>query len=215
MKKGFTLVLLVCCAVLQVSAQTITSFTISPANPTTADLITIYIRCDFQNGNCEGETFNDGINGNILSGGGLHCMGSFPVLCTDYDTLVYPPLPAGQYDVYYMLTTGTTAACLFGIIPLDFDSTQFTVTVASGVEDMNDFHAVISGPNPSGNEFTVEQYEGDGVILKIYTSDGRLQEQYPLSNGKTHISSGLTSGIYFVVMESKKGRVVLRHAIVN
>lgn len=123
MKKIYSFLLIVISITLNASAQTITGFTVAPPNPTSADTVKIYVQCDFPDKDCEGTTYLNGINGNVIDAGGLHCMGALTGPCTDIDTVIVPPLAAGQYTLIFVLVTGITNGCIPNIVPVVVDST--------------------------------------------------------------------------------------------
>jgi hypothetical protein len=203
MKKIYLLLLIESSAILNTSAQTITSFTIDPLNPTSIDTVKIYVQCDFPSGGCEGATYLNGINGNVIDAGGLHCMGSLTVLCTDFDTVIVPPLAAGQYTLVFVLVTGVTAGCIPNIVPIAVDSTHIIVTSATGVYDLSDHETLQIIPNPSNGKFIVKQNGGEESSLKIFSGEGRLMKSVCLTDTETEINCFLSQGIYTIMSERR------------
>jgi len=188
------------------SAQTITSFTVVPANPTTADTVTVYVQTDFPNSACEGQTFLTGISGSDINAGGLHCMGSLTALCTDIDTVIIPPLPAGQYTLHFMLTTGTTAGCIFGILPLVFDSTHFTVSPATGLNELNQNNSLQIIPNPTNGKFVLKHEMTENSLLHIYSIDGRIVQSFISTGKEPEINISLPPGLYTLTLQNTNGK---------
>lgn len=188
------------------SAQTITSFTVVPANPTTADTVTVYVQTDFPNSACEGQTFLTGISGSDINAGGLHCMGTFTAFCTDIDTVIIPPLPAGQYTLHFMLTTGSTSGCIFGILPLVFDSTHFTVSPATGLNEINQHNSIQIIPNPSDGKFVLKHNMVESSLIAIFSIDGRIIQSFNTIGKEPEINNSLPPGIYMLSMQNTKGK---------
>lgn len=184
-------------------AQSITGFTVDPANPTINDTVKIYIQCTFPSGGCDGVATYSGMSGNRIQASALHCMGTLTVICNDYDTVVIPPLQAGQYSFVFTLSAGHGFNCSPGIVPDDVDSIHFTVSDMSGIEKpVKQLFQIL--PNPSGGNFTVKQKTSQNCSLKIYTYEGRLIYKKELSDQINEINSGLAHGVYRIVLECKQ-----------
>lgn len=215
MKKIYSFLLIVISITLNASAQTITGFTVVPPNPTSADTVKIYVQCDFPDKDCEGTTYLNGINGNVIDAGGLHCMGSLTGPCTDIDTVIVPPLAAGQYSLVFVLVTGITVGCIPNIVPVVVDSTQFTVSPVTGIYDVNGNKPLEIMPNPSSGKLIVKQNTGEKSLLQLFSAEGRLVKSFLLTNKETEIICDFPSGIYTVMTESKDSRFFSKLIVVK
>lgn len=196
-------------------AQTITAFTVSPPNPTTADTVTIYIQCDFTASGCAGQSFYQGVSGNQINGGGLHCLGPAATPCTDFDTVIVPPLAAGQYAFVFLLTTGISAGCIPNIIPIDIDSVQFTVSNITVINELNNndpFHII---PNPSRGNFIVKQNAGQKSLLEIYTMEGSLIKSVRLTGSETVVEGSFSAGVYSVMLQCEYKKYFSKLAVIK
>jgi hypothetical protein len=209
MKKIYLLLLLTIIGKFIV-AQTITSFVVSPAYPTADDTVTIYIQCDFSYMGCEGTGFYNGTNGSEVSAGGIHCMGMLTALCTDYDTIVVPPMAAGHYTFVYVLSTGQQPGCIPGTIPIDIDSVHFTVTSTSGIESISANNSVKFYPNPSTGKITLQQKEFAENKIQIYSSEGKLVKDFLFTNLNEEVDLKLAPGIYCFISENGKARTIAK-----
>lgn len=188
-----------------IQAQTITAFSVVPANPTTIDTIIVYVQTDFAQSPCEGETYLTGISGSDINAGGLHCMGNIMTPCTDFDTVIIPPQPPGSYTLHYMLTTGTTSGCIFGIIPLMFDSTHFTVSLATSIGEPDKNNSIQITPNPISDYFIIKQNSYENSVVNIYSIDGKIAGSWNTKGKETKIDIALSPGIYLVKIHNTKG----------
>jgi|GEM_PF-2513674 len=208
MKLKSLLLLLGLTSAFATNAQTITSITYSPLNPSSTDSITFLIQCDFPYTACEGTGYYNGVSGNQISAGGLHCMGSFAALCTDHDTIVVPPQPDGAYSFIFVLVTGQQPLCVPGILPLAVDSVNFTVSGTSGIGKIQERISVIS-PNPSEGSFsiTLKDEQFSGSLLKIFSPLGTLLKSVEMNSNRVNLNTELAAGSYFLTVE--KNNVVL------
>ncbi|HKR04476.1 MAG TPA: T9SS type A sorting domain-containing protein [Bacteroidia bacterium] len=215
-KKYFLFIIIMISAMLNSPAQTITSFTVVPPNPTSADTVKIYVQCDFPNSNCNGATYLNGINGSVIDAGGLHCMGSLTALCTDIDTVILPPLSPGQYTLNFLLVTGVTAGCIPNIVPIVMDSAHFTVSGATGIYDLNpDNKELQITPNPSDGKFTVRQIKGEKSEMKIFSAEGRLMSSFLLADSIAELNFTFPQGIYTIIAENKERRFFSKLVVVK
>lgn len=196
-------------------AQNISSFTVIPSQPTTADSVRVIIRCDFTSGGCVGEAMLAGINGNVIVATASHCVGMLTVICTDYDTVIIPPLGAGNYSFEFTLITGDGFPCVPGTFPLDFDSTSFTVSNATEINEINAGYLIQLLPNPSNGKFIIRQKEKNLSLIKIYSLDGRLLKAFQLNEIENEINCVLSSGVYTAVYECNNKKNISRLIIAN
>ena len=209
MKKIYLLLLIFSSALLNASGQFayITSLTIGPPNPTPTDTIRLFIQCDFSHSPCDGEAFMNGITDTIINTGGLNCLGDDIIPCTAYDTLVMDPLPPATYNLQYLLVTGVTAGCIPSIVPLVFDSMQFTVSPATGIYPMSDQKkTLLVMPNPTRGKFTIRQIEEEKSLLQVFSAEGMLVKSLFITGHETEVDSDLPAGVYTVLKESNGRR---------
>jgi hypothetical protein len=187
------------------SAQSIQGFAVYPPNPTTADTITVIVETQFPSGSCDGEGYFNGVSGNEISAGGLHCMGMLAVICTDYDTVIVPPQSQGSYLFVYVLSTGQGIPCIPGILPLVIDSTHIVVTDVNHTPDMNKTSLDVMIRNNGEGKFIIEKNFPGDFTLNIFSIDGRMVNSYLLKNPINEINESLPKGIYsFVGMQQNK-----------
>jgi Secretion system C-terminal sorting domain len=201
--KYLYLSLLLLLTITSVSAQWISSITITPPQPTTADTITILIENTFPSGGCEGTTTLTGINGSNIIAQGMHCIGMLTVICTDYDTLIIPPqyLAIGTYIFDYTLVTGSGFPCTFGSLPSVDTIVVLQVSPATAVNEISDQATFSIFPNPSAGTFTIRQDDRHSTV-KIYSMDGRVLQNFSLNGTETLVNCSLNPGIYFLSQET-------------
>lgn len=215
MRKIYVFILAALLNMLPAKAQTITSFIVSPASPTITDTVTIYIQCDFSGAGCAGQSFFQGVNGNEINGGGLHCLGVATMPCTDFDTITVPPLTAGNYTFIFLLSTGITAGCIPGIIPLDIDSTHFTISTSTISNELDNNSRLLIVPNPSTGNFIVKQNAGESSVLKIYSMQGSLIKSIMLKDAETDIITSLQAGVYTIMLQNENKKLFSKLVIVT
>jgi hypothetical protein len=200
------------------TAQQILSMTVVPANPTTSDTIKIIIQNQFPSGGCAGSAYPPMQNGNTFATTALHCLGMLTVICTDYDTVILPPQPAGQYTFIFGLDAGQgPSPCTPGIVTYDTDSVQFTVTPVTGIENLNGFNHVAVFPNPSMGTFLIK-YDSElfkNGTVKIFSAEGKPSQSFQLNETEAEITSHLPSGVYMLLIEGRKEKYFAKLVIVN
>jgi hypothetical protein len=204
MKKYTAIFVIYFISTLFTYSQTIVSMNYSPANPTEADSITVIVENMFTSGGCEGTGFLNSISGNEIIGGGIHCIGALAVICTDYDTVVIPPLAAGHYTFIFILSTADAPACVPGIIPLTYDSLHLVILPFNSVSESVLNSGISVYPNPSSGSFTISKSTNELATLRIISPDGRLIMSYELSETETAIDTKLSAGIYTLLIEGNK-----------
>ena len=110
-------------------AQWIDSLVVVPAMPDANDTIRIYAYLSFPQGSCA-DVGQVVVMGNDIYGNGFHCMGNIMSICYDVDTLVIPPVGAGNYMLYFTLDAGfgPPGNCSPGFQPYDVDTLLIQVT---------------------------------------------------------------------------------------
>lgn len=205
--KALTFFFMLLLSASHLHAQTITGFTVIPSNPTINDTVTIYIQCDFTSSGCEGSAIMNGITGNQIDAGAIHCVGNLGALCTDIDTLIIPPLPAGSYTLTYTLVTGITVGCIPNIVPIDVDGTSFTVTTVTSSDDLVKQRIVVS-PNPSDGKISINKPVRGTAFVKLYSMEGKPLETIRLTESSTNIDLALPAGIYLAKIEESNNITV-------
>ena len=214
MKKLYSLILFTCATLLNVQGQNILSFTVSPSNPSPTDPIMVVIECEFSTGSCDGSALLAGINGNEILVTGSHCVGMLQVICTDYDTIMLPPLPSGQYSFIFSLLTGSGFPCTPGTLPV-VDSVSITVTGTNDLNEINTNSLFSITPNPTSGSFDIEKQFKENSLLKVFSPDGKLVHSRMLKQSQTKIDLPLANGIYTIVIENKNERYYSRLHVIN
>ena len=212
MNKIYILFLLIIFTTTYTYSQTILSFTIHPVNPTPTDTITIIAECMFPSGPCDGSAIVNLSSGNTILGDGVHCMGMLAVICTDYDTIVIPPKPAGQYSLLFNLSAGHGFPCSPGILIDDTDTLTFTVEDMTGINNHLPKINFQILPNPSDGRINIKSDSEKESIIRFYSTLGKLIKTLPL-NGKSAIECFLQQGFYLIDIESEDGNYVFKHIV--
>lgn len=192
---------------LSLSAQQIDSLVISPLNPTTSDVVTLYIYGTYGNSGCIG-TATANVSGNMITGSAYHCMGLLTTICNDIDTVVLGTLAAGGYMIDISLSAGfgTFPNCSPPIVPNDNAQLQIQITSPTGIPSL-ELPIFSLSPNPSAGELVLRNerfVQGDELLL--YSTDGRLAKRYALQDARTELTLDLASGMYFAVL--KRGELL-------
>ncbi|HYG49917.1 MAG TPA: T9SS type A sorting domain-containing protein [Flavobacteriales bacterium] len=181
--------------------QTISNIVLSPAAPGDNDTLTFYVYLDFPYMGCGGTAYG-GITGNTITASALHCMGMLAALCSDVDTVIIPPQPAGSYHFYFTLSSGYGGPpCSPGIVPDDEDTLDFTISSTVGMDDMNQFVSMDVFPNPSQGMFTIQTNVSLNRTETLFIRNelGEVIMNKPF-NGKTSLE--LPNGIYIISLPS-------------
>jgi hypothetical protein len=201
--KNFTLLLFSFLFAIQIAqAQEILSVEIIPAEPTSIDTIKIIITNVFPSGDCDGTVEYNQFENSILASS-LHCLGFLTVICYDVDTIVLNPLPQGQYNFVYILSSGfgPPGECTPGIVPDDTEAISFSVSPPLNVNELQalNFSAF---PNPVKNNCTVlfESMPKGKNTLNVFDAIGRTILELPVlnSNSIQFNTSDLAPGLYFL-----------------
>jgi hypothetical protein len=164
---------------LTVSAQSINSLQIFPVNPTTNDSVIFIGDVTFSSGTCNSKVLNHSLNSNMIYTNAIHCVGPLTYICYDSDTFNLGLLSQGNYTLYYQVDVGNAPSpCTPGIVAGPIDSIQFSVNLASGVDQLNSKEISV-GPNPA-NSFLDLNFKKAGNISKtisVFSLDGRLLKE--------------------------------------
>ena len=196
-------------------SQSIVSFTVSPANPTSADTIQVIIESMFTSGGCDGTANITGTSGDYIFVQAYHCVGLLAVICTDYDTITILPQAPGQYNFVYILNTGDGFPCIPGTLPVVLDSVYITVTGASGIDNSPANNRFRVFPNPSNGKIFVQQEVAEKATMKIYSTDGKLVQTYNITEKESEINTSVASGFYTLVIENRNQKYVTRLNIIE
>jgi hypothetical protein len=202
MKKLVLLTLLLALQQLN-HAQGINSITVNPPNPTVNDNVEIYVDMWFPNSTCAG-TASWSLNGSLITGSTVHCMGMLSTVCYDIDTLAVGQLPMGTYVVFFSQSSGYGIPnCTPGFVADDQDTITFSVGPLT-VPENNPYQFFSVSPNPSANG--ILQLKNlpatDAHELLVYTIDGRLAETQPIAPGQETVSLQSAAGIYMLRVRS-------------
>ena len=181
----------------------IMSITVDPANPTTNDLVTVYVDLMFSSGGCDMDNQGNSTAGNTTTAYALHCVGMLTVMCDVTDTFDLGNLQAGNHTFNFTLSSGSGGpGCSPGIVPDDTDSFNFTVTQALGIEDPENNTKVTFYPNPMNEMATLkinESVDIENLRLEILDATGRvvMVKENIYSNEILIENKNLKFGIYF------------------
>ncbi|MBI1287452.1 MAG: T9SS type A sorting domain-containing protein [Flavobacteriales bacterium] len=200
MKHLFTLCFFCSLHFMLFAQGSITSITVSPANPNESDDISIYVNVQLPNSGCDVQTQAHGLQGNTIGASALHCMGLLTAICNTTDTFQIGQLPAGNYTFDFTLSSGSGSPnCSPGIVPDDNDQLQFTVSTAVGIENVKTEKLTVF-PNPTTDFLSVGHgnspcriisMDGQEVGNQIIPNDGRIDVQ------------NLPSGLYIFELKLK------------
>ena len=201
MKKNILIASLFLFTTTLMAQGTIQGFTVSPASPTTADYVKVYVDLMFSSGGCAVTNQGAYTKGNYSDGWALHCLGMLAFICTSTDTFNLGYLQAGNHSFRFTLNTGFGGPnCTAGIVPDDIDSTHFLVSLATGINDIEFISEnVVVYPNPSAQvvnvkinpalkinnaELKIMDYTGKAVkIISGINSNDIIFERNELANG--------------------------------
>ena len=114
----------------------ISSLTISPANPNNTDTVYIYAELLFTSSGCPLDMKSHSILGNNIVASTQHCLGMLTAICNTTDTFKLNPLAIGTYTFALTLSSGFGGPpCTAGIVPDDNDTISFNVVTAVGIEE--------------------------------------------------------------------------------
>lgn len=209
MKKTFTLFAILILS-LSAKAQWIDSLVVTPAMPDANDTLRIYAYLTFPQGNCEGVASGSVVGNNIYAST-LHCMGAAMFICNDVDTLVFPPVAAGTYTMYFTLSSGYGIPnCTPGFQADDEDTLTFQVSTVLDVPTLPEVSARIF-PNPASDNLSVQISAGTIEQVEIVNVIGEtVMTVSPMQSTSEISTESLQSGIYFCRVIDSEGRVIVQ-----
>lgn len=192
---------------LSMQAQTIMQLYTVPVNPTTNDQVMVVAEMMFPSASCD-EKFLAVTNmgGNRFDAGAMHCVGMLSVICNDNDTFLLGQLTAGTYRFFLQEDMGILPApCSPGIVPGPVDSIDFTVTLATGIDEIGD-NGINIFPNPVVNTVTLSDIVPErDLVLKLFSLNGQEIYSGDVRNGDAIDLSYLNEGIYIAEVWSQAG----------
>jgi hypothetical protein len=203
MKKAIFFFFLLCFS-FAAKAQQSDSIVMIPANPSAIDTIKFYIYLSFPQGSCV-DVAQSYVMGNNIYGNSFHCMGNIMAICYDVDTIVVPPLTAGNYTFYYSLDAGygPPGNCSAGFQPYDWDTIAFNVTTVLGIESIPQPVVYSLFPNPASDYVSFSNPANRTVMLELFNSTGQLILSKKAES--TMDISHLAPGIYFYRITDSEG----------
>lgn len=191
-----------------ISAQsTISSISISPANPTENDTIYVYAELVFPSSGCELDNKSHSVSGFNIGASTQHCLGVLAAICNTTDTFKIDPLPVGTYTFHLTLSSGAAPVpCTPGIIPEDNDSISFTVASSSKIDMISQLQDIIY-PNPTSDFVVIENEKLKIKYVSIYDIYGKevLSQKSQDKDQKYTIDlSSLPQGIYIISISTDK-----------
>jgi hypothetical protein len=215
MKKIIPLILISFILITSAKSQSIVSFSVLPANPTNMDSIEVIIECMFPSGACDGTASLIGITGNEILVEAAHCMGMLSVICTDFDTIVLPPQPAGPYSFIFSLNTGSGFPCVPGSTPSDIDTVDFTISDVTNINPIKSGNNFEISQSPEGEKFIVKHSFNEPAELNIFSIEGRKIDNVELTLHETEVNKQLPAGVYIMVIEFKGKKYFSKKVVVE
>jgi len=182
----------------------INSIIIHPLIPNDTDTITVLVDQTFSYSSCDLDTKGINVQNNSIISYSHHCVGMLTALCNAKDTFQLGPLLAGTYTLFHTTTSGMAPApCSPGIVPDDVDTLQFEVVSTSGLEIQTISYELY--PNPSIDQFIIENSSKGSASLMIYDVKGKLVHFQLINKGKNIVNHFLNKGIYIGELEFING----------
>jgi hypothetical protein len=154
--------------------SSISSLTISPANPNNTDTVYIYAELSFTSTGCPLDVKSYSIIGNSILASTQHCLGIATAICNTTDTFKLNPLLAGTYLFDLTLSSGSGGPpCTAGIVPSDNDIITFNVAPSVGLEEHTANKKLLKITNILGRETKASNNEG---LFYIY-DDGSVEKK--------------------------------------
>ncbi len=189
------------CSALSVQSQMIMGITLVPSSPDDNDTLTFYINSYFPNSGCEG-TAVGGITGNDIYASGMHCQGMLTTTCSDIDTVIIPPQPAGNYNFYFTLNAGFGGPpCSPPFTPNDYDTLSFIISPATAVSDLFDAFELSVFPNPSNGNIMLKLDHASNAS-QAYVVLNEIGDLVLTGNFQQQTSFHLNNGIYIISVPS-------------
>jgi hypothetical protein len=196
------------------SAQWINFLTVTPANPTSSDTITVLANCSFPSGSCSTHSQNISIAGNDIYASAFHCLGVLTVICNYTDTFIINPLPAGNYTFHFQVNAGMfPAPCTPGPIPAGVDSIQFVVSPATGIDEFLNQDEVMVVPNPVKDLFSISGLSENDLPAnaELFSQEGKVVRKFKITHVDQIIDlTTLPAAIYQLnLITGKQQKIIL------
>jgi hypothetical protein len=152
----------------------ISSLTISPANPNNTDTVYIYAELLFTSSGCPLDMKSHSVLGNNIVASTQHCLGMLTAICNTTDTFKLNPLAIGIYTFDLTLSSGFGGPpCTAGIVPDDNDIISFNVVTAVGIEEQTTNKELLKVTDLLGRETKGTKNK---VLFYIY-DDGTVEKR--------------------------------------
>ena len=151
----------------------ISSLTISPANPNNTDTVYIYAELLFTSSGCPLDMKSHSVLGNNIVASTQHCLGMLTAICNTTDTFKLNPLALGTYTFDLTLSSGVGGTpCTAGIVPDDNDTISFNVVTAVGIEEQTTNKELLKVTDLLGRETKATNQ----LLFYIY-NDGTVEKK--------------------------------------
>lgn len=211
MKTIFNLLLFLILSTYVQAQGSVTNITMSPTNPTSTDTIYIYTHLQFTSGDCPLDQQSHMVNDTTIQATSHHCTGLLTVICNTIDTFKINPLPPGNYNFDFSLTSGAGAMpCTPGIVP--DDSTEFSFTVdTSETAHVNtiafsNFHYY---PNPIDDQVNLPTVPNGTKFSIIDLTGQTIQTGFVEHQTITGLAT-LSTGLYFLKLNFESIEITKR-----
>ena len=209
MKTIFLSCLIVLTSFLQSRSQVINQLTITPANPTASDTITVIWDLTYT-GNCAFGMVSvySFVNDSTITIAPTYCGYFDTTVCNSIDTFKIEPVGQGNYTIQMEFHQGS-------ICPLSgFDAliaqldTNIVVTPLSGLPENHHHTTLTITPNPANDHLTIDGLAANSKI-QICDSTGKIViEEMTRSKNNVLDISKLRDGVYFLKTENGVKKIV-------
>jgi hypothetical protein len=177
----------------------IDTFTLLPANPTTADTISVIVSSFFTSSGCDLCSSTVIPSSNSILVQGFYGIGILTATCSRVDTFKIDPLPAGDYEIDFDQETGSLP-CSGTFSFENFASTTIKVTTFVGINENNREHNFSVYPNPVNNkELHLDYLKGDLTEARviILNLQGQVVKEFTGLAKQNVLDMDMASGLYF------------------
>jgi hypothetical protein len=196
------IVLIFLISTLSVKSQMIMGIAVVPSLPDDNDTLTFHINSYFPSSGCDGTAFGSVSGPNTITAWALHCQGMLTATCSDIDTVIIPPLPAGNYKFYFTLNAGFGGPpCSPPFVPNDYDSLSFTISTATALSDLSTNFAFSVFPNPSYGSVTLK-LDHSANVPQIYFVHNELGELVSFGKFQQQTILEIPNGFYIISVPS-------------
>lgn len=200
----------------------IVGFSIEPPSPNTSDYVRVFVDVMFTSGGCEVDNQGHNTASSVTDAYGHHCLGPLAVICNTTDTFDLGFLQAGNHVFNFTLTSGYGGPpCTPGIVPDDFGSTNFTVSVGTGIiNPETGVKDIVISPNPFNETAKIKfgsELRFNSAELKIFDFLGRTVRiiNTVQANEFTLTRDDLVNGIYFYRLTEKENTLAAGKFIIE